>query len=100
MRLVKQLGAIGLVSLIGSQVINAVHWNAPLTLAFGIATAVLALLAYAWVVRRTERRTPVEVALPGAAGGIGRGLLIGTAMFAAVIANIAFLGDYDVIGWG
>jgi uncharacterized protein len=61
---------------------------------------VLSLLAYAWVVRRTERRAPVEVAVKGAGGALTRGLLLGFGMFVAVIANIAFLGDYRVDGWG
>ncbi|WBQ03524.1 CPBP family intramembrane glutamic endopeptidase [Kribbella sp. CA-293567] len=100
MRLLKQLGTAGLVALAGTFVVGLVDWNPPLTLVVGLATAVLSLLTYAWVVRRTERRTPVEVALQGAAGGIGRGILIGLAMFAAVIATIAFQGGYEVIGWG
>lgn len=100
MRLVKQLVVVVLVSLVGSQAIGAVNWNAPLTLVLGVATAVLSLMAYAWIVRRTERRDPVEVARKGAVGALSRGLLIGFAMFGAVIANIWFLGDYRVLGWG
>jgi membrane protease YdiL (CAAX protease family) len=100
MRLLKQLGAVGVVAIAGSVSVGAVQWNTPLTLVLGVATAVLALLAYAWVVRRTERRAPVEVAVRGAGTALGRGVLIGTGMFAAVIANIALLGGYRVIGWG
>jgi membrane protease YdiL (CAAX protease family) len=55
---------------------------------------------YAWVVRRTEHRAPAEVARKGAGAALGRGMLIGFAMFGAVIANIAFLGDYRVDGIG
>jgi len=100
MRLLKQLGVVAAVAFVGTKAVGAVHWNAPLTLILGLATAVLSLLAYAWVVRRTERRAPVEVALRGAGGALGRGVLLGVGMFAAVIVNIAFLGGYRVVGWG
>jgi uncharacterized protein len=100
MRLLKQLVVVALVALIGSQAVAAVNWNTPLTLVLGVATAVLSLLAYAWIVRRTERRAPLEVARKGALGALSRGLLIGFGMFGAVIANIYFLGDYRVLGWG
>lgn len=100
MRLVKQLVAVAAVAFVGSAAVGAVGWNAPLTLVLGVATAVLTLLTYRWVVRWTERREPVEVAAKGAAGGLARGALIGLAMFAAVIANIAFVGGYELLGWG
>ncbi|MEV4509971.1 CPBP family intramembrane glutamic endopeptidase [Dactylosporangium sp. NPDC049525] len=100
MRLLKQLGAVAAVALAGSVCVGAASWNVPLTLILGVATAVLALLAYAWVVRRTEHRAPVEVAVKGAAPALGRGTLIGVAMFATVIASIALLGGYRVAGWG
>jgi membrane protease YdiL (CAAX protease family) len=100
MRLLKQFGAVAVVAAVGSFGVNAVHWNTLLTLILGIATAVLCLLTYAWVVRRTERREPVEVARRGAGAAVGRGVLIGVGMFAVVIANIAFLGGYRVDGWG
>lgn len=100
MRLLKQLAAVAAVALAGSVSVGAARWNVPLTLLLGVATAVLLLLTYAWVVRRTEHRAPVEVAVQGAAPALGRGVLIGVAMFAAVIANIALLGGYRVIGWG
>ncbi|MEU4645796.1 CPBP family intramembrane glutamic endopeptidase, partial [Micromonospora sp. NPDC023814] len=50
--------------------------------------------------RRTERREPAELSRGGWVEKVGRGTLIGFAMFAAVIANIAFLGGYHVEGWG
>jgi membrane protease YdiL (CAAX protease family) len=100
MRLVKQLGCVAVVAFGGSLAVGAVNWNAPLTLLLGFATAVLTLLAYAWIVRRTEQRAPVEVERAAAGGALGRGMLIGFGLFAAVIANIAFLGDYRVDGWG
>ncbi|MET9632737.1 CPBP family intramembrane glutamic endopeptidase [Lentzea sp. NPDC006480] len=100
MRIVKQLVLVALVSMAGSAAVQAMGWNAPLTLVLGVATAALALAAYAWVVRRTERREPVEVALKGAPAAVGRGVLIGIGMFVVVIVNIAFLGGYEVHGWG
>ncbi|GAA3465250.1 type II CAAX endopeptidase family protein [Saccharothrix longispora] len=100
MRFVKQLVTVLAVALVGNQGVAAARGNPWLTLALGTATAVLAVLAYAWVVRRTERRAPVEVGRDGAATAIGRGLLIGVAMCGAVVLNIALLGHYEVDGWG
>ncbi len=100
MRLVWQLLAVAAVALIGSQGVAAVDGNAWLTLALGVLTAVLAVLVYGWVVRRTERRPVTEVAREGAGAALGRGVLIGVAMFGAVIANLFFLGDYEVNGLG
>ncbi|KOX14150.1 CAAX protease [Saccharothrix sp. NRRL B-16348] len=100
MRVVLQLLTVAAVALIGSQGVGAVQGNPWLTLVIGVATAVLAVLAYAWVVRRTERREPVEVALSGAAAATGRGLLIGVLMCGSVIANIAWLGGYSIAGFG
>ncbi|HEX5198969.1 CPBP family intramembrane glutamic endopeptidase [Paractinoplanes rhizophilus] len=100
MRLVKQLVVVIAVNLAGGQASAAAGWNVPLTLILGLATAALAILAYRWIVGRTEKRAVGELARTGAAGRLGRGLLLGTGMFAAVIANIAFLGGYEVLGWG
>jgi membrane protease YdiL (CAAX protease family) len=61
---------------------------------------VLAILGYAWIVRRTEHRAPTEVARAGAGRRLTAGVLIGFGMFAAVIATIAFLGGYQVHGLG
>lgn len=100
MRLVKQLVAVVAVTFVGSQGILAVQGNTWLTLALGVLTAVAALGAYAWVVRRTERREVTELARAGAGARTARGMLIGFGMFAAVIVNIAFLGGYHVDGLG
>ncbi|MEV0269496.1 type II CAAX endopeptidase family protein [Hamadaea sp. NPDC050747] len=100
MRLLAQLVAVAVVAIAGSGAVGAVQWNVPLTLVLGVATAVLALVAYAWVVRRTERREPAEVGRNGALAAFGRGALFGFAMFAAVIAAIALSGGYRVDGWG
>ena len=100
MRLVKQFLAVAAIAFIGNQGIAAVRGNPWLTLAVGVVTAVLAIVVYAWVVRRTERRAPTEVARSGAVRRLSAGVLIGVAMFSAVIVNIAFLGGYHVHGWG
>ncbi|WP_434449959.1 lysostaphin resistance A-like protein [Lentzea sp. E54] len=100
MRLLKQFGAIALVSIAGNALVNAMGWNPPLTLIAGLATSVMLLLAYRWVVRKTEGQLPADLALPGAAASVRRGLLIGAGMFSSVIAIIALLGGYEVVGWG
>ncbi|HEY3686811.1 MAG TPA: type II CAAX endopeptidase family protein [Streptosporangiaceae bacterium] len=100
MRLLKQLIPVVLVSFIGGQGVGALTGNALLTLIVGLATAVLAVFVYAWTVRWSERRAPVEVAAKGAAERVGLGVLIGVAWFAAVIVNLAFLGYYRVDGFG
>lgn len=100
MRLVWQLLAVVAVALVGGQSVNAAKENPWLCLVLGVLTAVLAVLVYGWVVRRTERRPSTEVAKTGAGAAIGRGMLIGVALFGAVIANIAFLGHYEVNGMG
>jgi membrane protease YdiL (CAAX protease family) len=100
MRFLKQFLVVAAITFAGGQAVAAVQGNAFLTLVLGVGTAVLAVLGYAWVVRRTEHRAPTEVARAGAVGRLARGTLIGAAMFAAVIANIAFLGGYHVNGLG
>lgn len=100
MRLVAQLGAVLLVTAVGSLAVTAAEGGAALTLALGVATAALAVATYRWVVARTERRVPVEVALPGAAGATARGAALGAGLFTVVIAAVAALGGYRVEGTG
>jgi membrane protease YdiL (CAAX protease family) len=100
MQFVKQLLAVVAVALIGSRVVAAADGHPWLILASGLATAVLTAITYAWVVRRTEDRVPAELARPGAGAALTRGALIGVAMCAAVIGNLALLGDYRVYGGG
>ncbi|GAA2211373.1 type II CAAX endopeptidase family protein [Nonomuraea monospora] len=100
MRLLTQLVAVAAVALLGSLGVQAVQGNWLLVLLLGVGTAALAVFVYAWAVRRSERREPSEVAAKGATRAFGRGLLIGTGMFAAVILNIAFLGGYRIDGLG
>ncbi|USX55057.1 CPBP family intramembrane glutamic endopeptidase [Lentzea sp. HUAS12] len=100
MRFLKQLVVVVVVSFAGGTGVQALGWNWPLTLVAGFLAAALALAAYAWIVRRTEHREPTEVSLKTAPGALGRGVLVGLAMFGAVIVNIAFLGGYEVRGIG
>lgn len=100
MRLVWQLVAVLAVSFLGSQALALVGDNPWLALVVGLATAVLAVLVYVWVVRRTERRDVVEVSREGAVSGLGYGTLLGLALFGLVIVNLAFLGSYTVHGLG
>lgn len=100
MRLVGQFLAVAAVAFAGQLCVAAVDGNPWLTLLFGGLTAVLAVFAYRWVVRRTEQRPVTELAGSGARSALGRGAVLGLALFAAVIANIALLGDYEIRGWG
>ncbi|MFD4637816.1 CPBP family intramembrane glutamic endopeptidase [Lentzea sp. NPDC058436] len=100
MRFLKQLVVVAVVSWAGGTGVQALGWNWPLTLVAGFLAAALALAAYTWIVRKTEHREPTEVSLRTAPGALGRGVLIGLAMFGAVILNIAFLGGYEVRGMG
>ncbi|AQZ68240.1 Abortive infection protein [[Actinomadura] parvosata subsp. kistnae] len=100
MRLLKQLVPVALVAFVGGALAGAVQGIWILTLLVGVATAALAVYVYARVVRWSERRDPVEVGRQGAVPAILRGLLIGGALFAAVILNIALVGGYHVDGLG
>ncbi|MFD4676061.1 CPBP family intramembrane glutamic endopeptidase [Lentzea sp. NPDC058450] len=100
MRILMQIVVVVAVSWAAGTGVQALGWNWPLTLAGGVLAAVLALLAYGWIVRRTEQREPAEVDWKIAPGALGRGVLIGFLMFVLVIVNIAFLGGYEVRGFG
>ncbi|NLU74936.1 CPBP family intramembrane metalloprotease [Streptomyces sp. HNM0575] len=100
MRLVWQLAAVAAVAFIGGRSVAAVQGNPWLTLVLGTLTAVLSVAVYRKVVRRTEQRPVTELAREGAVSAAGRGLLTGAAIFGAVIANLAFLGSYEVKGAG
>ncbi|MFI6885150.1 lysostaphin resistance A-like protein [Streptosporangium canum] len=100
MRLLKQLVPVALVAFAGGAIVGAVQGNSFFTLLLGLATAVLAVIVYARVVRWSERREPVEVARQGATRALTRGTLIGVALFAAVIVNIALVGGYRIDGLG
>ncbi|MFD7707393.1 CPBP family intramembrane glutamic endopeptidase [Streptomyces sp. NPDC059786] len=98
MRLVWQLVAVVAVAAVGGQGMAAVEGNAWLTLAIGLLTAVLSVLVYRWVVAWSEGRPVTELAREGAGAALGRGTLIGVALFSAVMTNLFTSGYYDVHG--
>ncbi|MGP2435947.1 CPBP family intramembrane glutamic endopeptidase [Streptomyces sp. JW3] len=98
MRFIWQLLAVVVISMIGGQATAAVDGNPWLQLVIGGLSAVLAVLLYGWVVRRTEHRPSTEVGREGAPAALGRGVLIGAAMFSAVIANLFVADYYEVDG--
>ncbi|NYE14644.1 CPBP family intramembrane glutamic endopeptidase [Actinomadura citrea] len=100
MRSLKQLLPVAAVAFVGGRGLMAVKDNALLSLVLGVATAALAVLVYARMVRWSERRAPDEVAAEGAIARTVLGTLIGFGWFAAVIGNIAFLDGYRVDGFG
>jgi len=100
MRLAQQLVLVAVASVAGSAAVAATDGRWWLTLLIGAAAAALSLAAYRWVVRRTERRPVTELARPGAARALGRGLGAGVLLFASVIGLIALAGGYRVDGTG
>jgi membrane protease YdiL (CAAX protease family) len=73
------------------------------SLVVGICVAVIFVGLYALFCRFIERRPVVELALPGAATEFGAGIGTGLLLFSAVVAVIAALGGYSVVGthgWG
>jgi membrane protease YdiL (CAAX protease family) len=100
MKLVWQILAVAAVAAIGGQVVNTMDGNPWLTLLVGLVTAVLSVLAYRWVVARTESRAVTELDGRGAVSSAFRGALVGAAVFASVIVNLYWLGDYHVHGKG
>ncbi|MFH8759208.1 lysostaphin resistance A-like protein [Streptomyces atroolivaceus] len=100
MRFVWQLSAVVVVTVVGGQVVAAVDNNPWLQLGLGLLVSMLAVLVYGWVVSKTEHRPDTEVARKGAGAAIGRGMLIGVAMFGAVITNIYVSAHYEINGLG
>ncbi|MEU5703138.1 CPBP family intramembrane glutamic endopeptidase [Streptomyces aurantiacus] len=100
MRFVWQLLAVAAVAMVGGQATMAADGKPWIQLAIAIPSVVLSVLVYRWVVARTERRPVTELDREGAPAAIGRGLLIGAALFSAVIANLFTAGHYDVDGVG
>jgi len=100
MRFVLQLIALIVLSIAASAVVSAAGSHAWPTLLLGLVASAGALLGYAGIGRRTERRPVLELGRTGAVRVLGRGALVGTLLFALVIAAIAASGDYHVAGWG
>ncbi|MFJ7201199.1 MULTISPECIES: lysostaphin resistance A-like protein [unclassified Streptomyces] len=100
MRFAWQFLAVVALYAIGGNTVTAVKDNDWLTFALGLVMAALAVLVYAWVVRRTEHRQALDVAREGAVAKTGWGILIGAGMFGAVIVNLFASGYYEVDGLG
>jgi len=96
MRVVVQFLSVAVVWILGNLGMAGVRGNPWLAVGAGLVTAVVAVLVYGWVVGRTEHRVPVEVSLKGAGSGVARGMLLGIALFGAVIASIAIFGEYTI----
>lgn len=99
MRLVWQLLVLAAISFAGSLV--APEEGSPwLQLIGGLATAALAIVAYRWVVRRTEKRPVAELDGPGSVRSTAAGALLGSGWFVVVIAVLAATGHYTISGLG
>lgn len=61
---------------------------------------IVVVLAYAFYVRRIERRPLAEFSSAGAVRESALGLLVGAALFTTVIAVLAALGHFDIAGSG
>lgn len=61
---------------------------------------VIAVLAYRFYVHRIEHRTLAEFSSRGAVRESAWGVLLGAALFTAVVAALAVLGAFGVVGWG
>lgn len=85
---------------LSSLIARAVQGGGNALLAIPLAMLVAALFATAYVafVRLIERRPASEFGLKGWAAELGAGLMIGLILFSAVVAIIAALGGYRVIG--
>ncbi|MDN2706059.1 type II CAAX endopeptidase family protein [Janthinobacterium sp. SUN100] len=63
-----------------------------------LLAAVLVWFGYRFYVRRIEKRQPAELAIPGMAGELGRGLLLGAGLVALTFGVLAALGVYQFSG--
>lgn len=61
-------------------------------------SALLSLLGYWFLVRRIEKRSVAELAAAGAPRELALGLLVGAALFAAVLGALALFGVYRYTG--
>ncbi|GAB3485142.1 lysostaphin resistance A-like protein [Nocardiopsis coralliicola] len=88
------------VMVVSAPITNAAAGGPVTALVVGVGTAAAALGCYAAAVRWLERRRATELALSEAASGLGRGALLGLALFTGTVLLIAALGGYRVTGWG
>ncbi|GGD33511.1 CAAX amino protease [Microbacterium faecale] len=102
-RLLIQLGQFVVVQVVGLAAglgVVAVGGNPALAMLVGVASAVAGVLAYAWLVRITERRAVTEVAVRGSVPPLVAGVAFGVVLFAIVIGIVASFGGYHVVGMG
>ena len=74
--------------------------NEPMQFVAGLVGALASLGIYALAVRLAEKRTASEIALRPMLPQLGLGLLIGAAMFSAVMGIMAMFGFYDIQALG
>ncbi|MDN2674785.1 type II CAAX endopeptidase family protein [Janthinobacterium sp. SUN026] len=63
-----------------------------------LLAALLVWCGYRFYVRHIEKRQPTELAMPGMAGELGRGLLFGAGLVALTFGVLAALGVYQFSG--
>ena len=63
-----------------------------------LLAAVLVWFGYRFYVRHIEKRQPAELAMPGMARELGRGLMLGAGLVALTFAALAALGVYQFSG--
>jgi len=81
----------------------AIPWGARLGLNLRflqVLLPVIAVLAYAFYVRRIEQRPLAEFSPAGAVRELGWGVLLGGALLTAVVAVLAALGHFEIVGGG
>lgn len=94
------LAGAGLVGVLVRSLLSMALGPVAAGLVADLLAVVVAIGLYVLLVRMVERRTVSELAPTGAAAGLVRGVVLGVGLFAAVIAVIALLGGYRVIGPG
>lgn len=99
-RLILGIGTLAGVLAAASAIARAIDPQRGSLAAIAVATlvAAMAIGGYLAFTMLIERRGNVEFALPGALRELGVGLLLGFGLFSAVVAVIAALGGYQVIG--
>ena len=99
-RLVLLLVVFFALDLVSGAILQPLAGIPVLRLILGVAIGALALWLYSLAVRYTEHRAVTELNRKAAVDELGRGMLIGLVLFAAVILLIAMFGGYRITGWG
>lgn len=69
------------------------------SVARGLISGGVALLAYYVYVTRVESRTPTEIGFDGVIAETGRGLFFGASLFTLTVGSLWVLGNYEVLGY-